>query len=165
MGAPDYFQFFGLDPRLSLDLADLENRYYRLSRQLHPDRYLRATPAGRERSLEASTVLNDAYRTLRDPIARAEYLLARQGWVESKQPAPELLDEMFELNMELEQARRAGDLEAVQRKLAPLREQADARLEALFRAYDQAPNRDTLAEVRAALDRRKYIGKLVSQAN
>ena len=77
MSAPDYFQFFGLEPRLGIDLGDLERRFYRLSRELHPDRFTRGTHAEQERSLEASAVLNDAYRTLRDPIARAEYLLKR----------------------------------------------------------------------------------------
>ncbi len=55
---PDYFEFFGLERRLHLDLADLEKRFYRLSRELHPDRHVRSTPAERERALEASAVLS-----------------------------------------------------------------------------------------------------------
>ena len=62
MSAPDYFQVFGLAPKLALDLADLEQRFYRLSRESHPDRFQRGTPAERERSLDASATLNDAYR-------------------------------------------------------------------------------------------------------
>ncbi len=118
----DYFEWFGLAPRLELDAAELEARFYRLSRQLHPDRYLRATPAERARALAASAELNDAYRTLRDPVARAEYVLARAGAADG--PAdPELLDEMFELNEERE---RGG--EAFRARVAGMADEAERRL-------------------------------------
>jgi molecular chaperone HscB len=168
MDAPDYFHFFGLDARLSLDLADLENRFHRLSRQLHPDRHARATPAQRERSLEASAILNDAYRTLRDPVARAEYLLKRQGFEQSKQAPAELLDEVFELNLTLEEL-RAGDaslrpqLDAARERFLALLKGIDAGLERLFTAYDHFPAPAALGEIRAALNRRKYISNLVQQ--
>jgi molecular chaperone HscB len=168
MDAPDYFHFFGLDPRLSLDLADLENTFHRLSRQLHPDRHAQATPAERELSLEASAILNDAYRTLRDPVARAEYLLKQQGFEQSKQAPAELLDEVFELNMALEEL-RGGDaslrpqLDAARERFLALLQETDAGLEILFAAYDHSPVPSALGEIRAALDRRKYISNLVQQ--
>ena len=163
MSAPDYFQFFGLEPQLALDLDDLEQRFYRLSRELHPDRFQRATPAERERSLEASAILNDAHRTLRDPIARAEYMLKRQGLAaDSKQAPPELLEEVFALNEALEE-RNPAQLEAGRARFEALRTQADAELQALFDQFDAgdpaAPGR-----IRAVLNRRRYIMNLLETA-
>jgi molecular chaperone HscB len=168
MDKPDYFQFFGLEPKLTLDAGDLESRFYRLSRELHPDRFLRATPAERQRSLEAAAMLNDAYRTLRDPVARAAYLLEREGFEPSKNAPPELLQEVFELSMALEQL-RGGDasarpeVETARAHLLALREEADAALARHSQEYDRTASREALAEIRAILDRRKYIDNLVSQ--
>src|SRR6266404_7999816 len=121
--AIDYFTFFALPRHLDLDAAALEREFYKLSRRLHPDVYARATPREQEWALEQSSRLNDAYRTLRDQIARTEYLLklegvqleeqskaatdrARATGEEKKQVVPpDLLEEVFELNMQLEELR------------------------------------------------------------
>jgi len=163
MSAPDYFQFFGTEPKLSLDLADLEQRFYRLSRELHPDRFTRAAPAERERSLEASAILNDAYRTLRDPIARAEYVLKRLGLeADSKQVPPELLEEVFALNEALEEG-NAGQLEAGRARFQALRAQADAELQDLFAKFD-AGDSAAARQIRAVLNKRRYISNLLETA-
>src|SRR5205085_8915269 len=119
----DYFSFFGLPRKLNIDTAALEREFYALSRQLHPDLYARSGDQEQTWSLEKSSQLNDAYRTLRDPIARTQYLLqlegvqleeqsrnatdaARQSGAEKKQVVPpDLLEEVFELNMQLEETR------------------------------------------------------------
>src|SRR5436305_8209584 len=75
----DYFSFFGLPRKLNIDIAALEREFYKLSRKLHPDLYARATAQEQEWSLEKSSQLNDAYRTLKDPIARTQYLLSLEG--------------------------------------------------------------------------------------
>ena len=75
----NYFSFFGLPRKLTVDAADLEQRFRALSRQFHPDFFYNATVAERRASLERSSYLNDAYRTLRNPILRAEYLLKLEG--------------------------------------------------------------------------------------
>src|ERR1051325_9161662 len=75
----DYFSFFGLPRKLNVDLAGLEREFYSLSRKLHPDLYARADSREQQWSLEKSSQLNDAYRTLRDPISRTEYLLKLEG--------------------------------------------------------------------------------------
>lgn len=163
MSAPDYFRFVGLEPKLMLDLGDLEQRFYRLSRELHPDRFQRATPAERERSLEASAILNDAYRTLRDPIARAEYILKRQGLAaESKQVPPELLEEVFALNEALEK-QNVAQLEAGRSRFETLRAQADAELQTLFARFD-AGDPAAPGQIRAVLNRRRYITNLLETA-
>ena len=75
----DYFAFLGVPRKLNLDAADLEQRFRALSRQFHPDYFYNATPAERRASLERSSYLNDAYRTLKQPITRIEYLLELEG--------------------------------------------------------------------------------------
>ncbi|HKI25256.1 MAG TPA: Fe-S protein assembly co-chaperone HscB [Candidatus Sulfotelmatobacter sp.] len=119
----DYFTFFGLPPKLNLDAAALEKDFYDLSRKLHPD--LNATTGSQEQewSLEQSSLLNDAYRTLRDPIKRTQYLLHLEGIQLEEQSKsateqarssgeikkqivpPDLLEEVFELNMQMEELR------------------------------------------------------------
>ncbi len=119
----DYFIFFGLPYRLNLDTAKLEREFYSLSRHLHPDINAIHTAQEQAWSLEQSSSLNDAYRTLKDPIARTEYLLRLQGVHFEEQSTaateearrtgktkkqvvpPDLLEEVFELNMQLEEAR------------------------------------------------------------
>jgi molecular chaperone HscB len=119
----DYFSFFGLPYKLNLDTAQLERDFYALSRKLHPDINARAGGPEQEWSLEKTSQLNDAYRTLKDPISRTEYLLrlegvqleeqskaatdeARKSGAAKKQVVPpDLLEEVFELNMQLEELR------------------------------------------------------------
>src|SRR6266705_4078715 len=123
----DYFAFFGLPRKLNLDTAALEREFYSLSRKLHPDIYAGHESQEQEWSLEQSSRLNDAYRTLKDPIRRTEYLLHLEGVElegqskaateearktgEKKQIVPpDLLEEVFELNMQLEELRATKKL-------------------------------------------------------
>lgn len=169
MAAPDYFELFGLELKLRIDPADLEQRFYRLSRQLHPDRYMRAIPAERERAEQASAALNDAYRILRNPLTRAEYLLERRGLNASagRQTPAELLHTVFELNENLERF-QGGDtsvrpeLQEASEQLLAVLGQADAELETLFGDFDAgAPG--AAARIRAVLDRRRFVSNLVAQ--
>jgi molecular chaperone HscB len=119
----DYFTFFGLPRKLDLNVAALEKDFYELSRKLHPDLNARAGTQEQEWSLQQSSLLNDAYRTLKDPIKRTQYLLQLEG-VELEEQSknateqarstgqlkkqivpPDLLEEVFELNMQLEELR------------------------------------------------------------
>jgi molecular chaperone HscB len=170
--APDYFRFFGLDRRLGIDSAGLRQRYYSLSRLVHPDRYQSGTPNEKRFSLDATAILNDAYRTLRDPVARAEYVLKEEGIEaaerKSKRVPPELIEEVFEVNMALEQW-RGGDhsvrpeLEAAMSRFRGLRSEADSELEALFAEYDRSRDRDVLIRIRNLLDRRSYVSNLIGE--
>src|SRR5881275_1942130 len=107
----DYFAIFGLPRKLWIEMSALEQKFLQMSWKLHPDNFVNATEQERELSLKRSSELNDAYRTLRDPIARVEYLLAIEGERkegEKKQQAPpELLEEVFELNESLDELREA----------------------------------------------------------
>lgn len=169
---PDYYRFFGLERKLRLDPADLQQRFYRMSRLLHPDRYHRRPQTERQYSLEATAILNDAYRVLRDPVERAEYVLKELGFnsgeQRSKDVAPELLEEVFELNMALEEL-RSGDpsvrpqLEEARKKFLELQKESDGKLDELYGRYDETGDRAALAEIRTTLDRRRYIQNLVRE--
>src|SRR5438094_10439328 len=109
----DYFAFMGLPRKLKIDSRLLEERFRGLSRQFHPDYFYNADPGERRASLERSSYLNDAYRTLRNPIARVEYLLglelgtsaAQHGDGRAARVPPALLEEVFGLNEELDEIR------------------------------------------------------------
>jgi molecular chaperone HscB len=199
----DYFKFFGLPRKLNIDAAALERGFYALSRKLHPDVYAGHDSQEQEWSLEQSSRLNDAYRTLRDPIHRTEYLLKIQGVElegqskaateaaresktgEKKQIVPPaLLEEVFELNMQLEELRAnqklgeegdaalIGELQqhktALEAKFGSLFDE----LQSYWKAWDAAAdsgNRDETRRVRDQmvdlLNRRSYIRNLVRDVN
>lgn len=164
----DYFQFLGLPSRLALSQEELQRKFYELSRQYHPDRFARKSEQERQLALDSSSYLNDAYRTLRDPVKRAEYVLKQQGFDIGEQRSnnvpPELLEEVFELNMAMEEMDRpqlAKAQESFTARLAGI----DSQLEALFVKYDASPGKETLGEIRGVLNRRKYISNLVNEVS
>jgi molecular chaperone HscB len=189
-GSANFFQVFGLGRKLTLDLAALEREFHRLSRKLHPDRFARASANEQEWSLAATAVLNDAYRTLRDPIQRTEYLLkleglqvgeefAGKGKSAERQPPVDLLEEVFDLNMQLEEMRmnkKMGeddpqllkDLTAARTRFEALLAEVDSDLALKGAQWDSgdATARDTAAKGMASLlDRRRYLRNLVRDVN
>ena len=170
----DYYELFGIPRSLNLSLDDLQKRYYELSRQLHPDRFMRKPEAERQRALDMSSALNDANRTLKDPIKRAQYLLRLEGFdigeQGSKDVPPELLEEVFELNMALEEMRGGDDsarpqLEQAESNFTRMMSEVDQQIQALFQEYDNASKRETLGEIRGVLNRRKYIQNLLNEVH
>ncbi len=170
----DYFVLFSVPRALNLDPTELERTFYAQSRRLHPDRFASQPPEEQAEALKRSSALNDAYRTLRDPILRTEYLLSLEGvqlqeqsrqatdlaratGTEKKQVAPpDLLAEAFELNMQLEEmrfARQAGeqdertekDLEAARERFTKLLTSAETDLKALWTQWDDAEQKEDIA--------------------
>jgi molecular chaperone HscB len=197
----DYFTFFGLPRKLNIDLVGLEQEFYQLSRKLHPDLYSGADVREQEWSLEQSSQLNDAYRTLKDSIKRTEYLLRLEGveleeqsksateraratgQIKKQVVPPDLLEEVFDLNMQLEELRMQKKMgeddpaltEEVGRQKLELEEMHEALLERLKRdwnAWDQAVDsgaeadglriRDQMVDL---LNRRNYLRNLVRDVN
>src|SRR5437764_12197823 len=134
----NYFDFFGLPHKLSIDPKELESRFYALSKQWHPDRFARAGADQRRISEDATATLNDGYRTLKEPIARAEYLLKEHGLNGGEQKIPpELLEEVFELNMALEEIETSRpQLEEAKQKFGTMLENIDRELLVELAAYD-----------------------------
>ena len=201
----DYFTFFGFPRKLNLDASQLEKEFYALSRKLHPDLFGQADSEERAWSLEQSSMLNDAYRTLKDPIRRTEYLLRLEG-VEleeqskkatekartsgelKKQVVPaDLLEEVFELNLHLEELRaqkKLGEddpalLEEIGKAKLSLEEKYDAlfnELKAQWNRWDRLVDseasegtdddrRKILATILDILNRRNYVRNLVRDVN
>jgi molecular chaperone HscB len=140
----DYFAFFGLPQKLTIDPAELEQKFHSLSWKLHPDNFERAPESERQLSLERSSLLNDAYRTLGNPVGRVEYLLGLAGMrregQHKQQAPPELLEEVFELNESLDELREArqsggssGEMAGLEAKL----EAAQHRFESSLADVDQ----------------------------
>ncbi|MGD0682246.1 MAG: Fe-S protein assembly co-chaperone HscB [Terracidiphilus sp.] len=185
----DYFSVFSLEPKLNLDLAALEHEFHRLSRKLHPDRFARAMDNEKQWSLADTALLNDAYRTLKDPLRRTEYLLKlegaeigadndRQKGKSAGAPA-DLLEEVFELNMQLEEmraARATGEADAaLEASLTQAREKYHVLLEAVdedmrseWEAWDEgnrAARSSAQKRMVALLDRRRYLSNLLREVN
>jgi len=161
-----YYDALGLEPKLALEPDDLKKRLYDRSRQWHPDRFSRASSEEKQRSEEMTSMLNDAFRALRDPVSRAEYFLRESGLELSKDAPPELLEEVFELNMALEEL-RGGDesarpqLVAAQARFTGMLSDTDVSLAGLFGRYDEKLDRTVLDQIRGVLNRRKYVSNLV----
>jgi molecular chaperone HscB len=197
----DYFSFFNLPRKLALDVVALEKQFYVLSRKLHPDRFASKPIAEQEAALAESSLLNDAYRTLKDPIARTQYLLTLEG-VELEEQSkaatdaarasgeqkkqivpPELLEEVFELNMQLQEMRAATkmgeDEPELRRDLMTAKDTFDAKmvetqaeLEGLWSVWDAGVDAgDETAKGRAKdamvvlLNKRSYLRNLVRDVN
>jgi len=161
----DYFSFMGLPRRLTLDPAELEQRFRTLSRQFHPDYFYNATPAERRASLERSSYLNDAYRTLKQPIARVEYLLQLEGFAPAEsgnKVPPALLEEVFALNEELDEIRdlRASGAPAdewkarLEKARGPIERKRDAHEAGL---QEVSTRWDALLEARAGIVERRPV--------
>jgi molecular chaperone HscB len=197
----DYFEFFGLPRKLTLDVVALEKQFYTMSRKLHPDRFAAKPLAEQEAALAQSSLLNDAYRTLKGPILRTQYLLklegveleeqskaateaARASGVEKKQVVPpELLEEVFELNMQLQEMRAANkmgeDEPELRRDLMTAKDAFDAKmvetqaeLEELWKVWDSGvESGDEAVKKRAKeamivlLNKRSYLRNLVRDVN
>ena len=119
----NYFEVFGLPRRLAVDVAELQRRFYELSRRHHPDFHHGASADEQAAALDASARLNAAYRALRDPIARIEYLVrleegraTREGATVKPKAPPELLAEMFEIQEALAEAKAEGHLDGAMRQ-------------------------------------------------
>jgi molecular chaperone HscB len=183
----DYFSYLGVPRKLNLDQADLDQKFRSLSRHFHPDYFYNATPNERRASLERSSYLNDAYRTLRQPIARIGYLLELEGLGTtttghaSNEVPPALLEEVFALNEELDsvrELRNAGApadewrsrLEQARKPIETKREQHEARLQELSAKWDalldehatDVERRAVLGDLRERMLERNYITNLLA---
>ena len=149
----DAFDLLGLPERFDLDAAVIESAFFAKSRELHPDRFATAPADARVAALSRSRALNDAYQTVKKPVPRAEYLLARAGVTigDNERLDPSFLMEILELREELAEARvakRTSEVEALQAKMAARRKVAVGALPALFDAHDLPAIKEQLIALR-----------------
>jgi molecular chaperone HscB len=163
----DHFQVLGLAPGYAVDLAAVEAAYKQVSRLVHPDRFATADPRARRASLARTVQLNEAWRTLRDPVRRAEYLLRRAG-VDvgshdgDKKVPPVFLMEILELHEELKEAQRAGDAVKVAALTGSMRQRAADTMKTIAAGLeDGTPGR--LDEAAHALIALRYYNRFLDE--
>src|SRR5262250_2479176 len=138
----DYFDVFGLPRILGLDLAALEKTFHELSRKYHPDYFSTASAAEKTKAVRMTALLNDAYRTLRHPVRRVEYLLSLYGFKPDGSKVPQaLLMEVFEINEQLEEVKagRASveEIDSLRAQIGEKRERFDEELQKASVMWDK----------------------------
>jgi molecular chaperone HscB len=183
----DHFEVFGLPRRLGIDAAELQRKFYELSRRSHPDFHQDAPPERQAEILATSAQLNAAYRALRDPIARIEYLVRLEEGRDTKEGAtvkpkapPELLEEMFEIQEALQEVKaseRTGGPDGAARQalatqrdrlLARYREEESRLCGPLSEAWDHAgadARAGVIAAFKEALAVRAYLRTVIDDSD
>ncbi len=160
------FELLGVPTHFSLDEAELERRHRELSRALHPDRYVGRPSSERREALNRAISLNEAFRTLRDPISRAEALLVQLGGQpqggEQPKPDPLLLLQVMEEREGLMLARRAGDHARVEGIREGAASRAELAAERIADAFSEQPV--PVERVLTALAELRYLRRLQEEA-
>jgi molecular chaperone HscB len=162
----DPFETLGLEPAFGLDVVALEQRHRDLSRALHPDRHAASGAQERRMALGRAIEVNEAFRTLKDPVRRAEALLAQRGVVsgEGKEPpaSPALLMEVMERREALAEIRISKDQVALGRLIADVeREEHRIQSELAVRFLDSASDP---AEILKKLGELRYYRRFLNEA-
>ena len=153
----DKFALLGLEPSFD-EPPGLDEKFRALSRKLHPDRFARATPRERRYSLEQTTLLNDAYKTVKDPVRRAEHLLAQRGIKVEPRMSPEFLEQTLEDREKLLEAKMSGiPLEPLAKGV---REQRDR---TLGQVRELVENGGDLAQAAELLARMRYYARYLDE--
>src|SRR5467141_5415616 len=153
----DKFALLGLEPSFD-EPQGLADQFLPLSRKLHPDRFARASPRERRYSLEQTTLLNDAYKTVRDPVRRAEHLLALRGIQGDPKMSPEFLEQTLEDREKLMEAKLAG--EPLDGLAAGVREKRDRTLREVRELVE---NGGDLGEAAELLARMRYYARYLDE--
>ena len=155
----DPFKTLGIEPAFDLDVRALEARHRELSRALHPDKFASAPAAERRMALSRAIEVNEAFRTIKDPIKRAEALFRHigvpAGETAEPNPSTDLLMEMMEAREELSDAARAKDMGAVHNLSLKMQLREKETLGALTAGFKKA--NDDLSEARKLIH---YLGEL-----
>lgn len=162
----NYFDLFGLPVQFNIDSSDLLNRYRELQRRVHPDKFASAPAEDRRLSMQLTTLVNEGYQTLRDPVRRARYLLEMSGAALNDETdtamKPEFLMEQMELREALEEARAREDS---LRRLAELASDVERRhagkIEELRKCFGRNPL--DLETTRNAVRELQFLTKLLQE--
>lgn len=168
----DPFATLGLAARYDLDPAELESHYRELQKALHPDKHAGAPASQRRMTLLKAVEVNEAYRTLRDDIKRAEALLVLHGGAtlagQREAADPDLLMEVMELRETLSDAKSRRDASEIKRlaeRVDGLRLAVRAELSAAFAALSGAPVPAQLARLQASVSRLKYYQRFLDEVS
>ena len=153
----DKFAFFGAQPSFD-EPPGLDERFRALSRKLHPDRFARASAQERRFSLEQTTLLNDAYKTLKDPVRRAEHLLALRGVAGEPKMSPDFLEETLDDREKLAEAKESGS--GVEDLARGVREKRDRTLSQVRELMQNGGDLSAAAEL---LARMRYYARYLDE--
>jgi DnaJ-domain-containing protein 1 len=169
----DYFLAFGLDRRFHVNGAELEKKFYALSRLLHPDRFSAATPQIKSLSMERMSFINQAYGTLKNPSQLRDYLLRLENIQVSKSAVPmELAEAWFEfqdlliensnekINDEISNATIKKKLSDFEGELRRLRQEVDKKLVSIENIYDLHPGRQILEKLASEVQMHSYLASM-----
>ncbi len=170
MSATDnYFTLFDLPTQFDVDLNLLDQHYRKIQTEVHPDKFVTASPAERLQSMQLATLTNEAYQTLKQPASRARYLLSLQGIASledsnTAMPTDFLMSQM-EWREAMEDAKMAKDVAALDALLKEMKTEAN-RLQTKL-ALELAPQTESAALKLAALSVRKlsFIDKISADVN
>lgn len=164
----DAFAILGLEPRFDLDAGELHKRFIAASAANHPDRF--TDPLDQADAADRSATINAAYRTLREPEARAEALLKRLGGAAGDEKAlpPDLLMEMLEVRERHEEARAGNDMKTLDELNAWARAERAARLNKIADLFAAAPSQGkpdpaVAKTIRMELNALKYFTRMIEQ--
>jgi molecular chaperone HscB len=172
----NYFEVFGLPKALTIDQQALEKKFHELSRKYHPDFFTTAPAAERQQALTMTATLNDAYRTLRHPVRRVEYLVGLEGFKPDGSKVPKsFLMEIFEINEQLDELKtgsagpeRDARLASVKAEIQSRATDFESQLEAaatewdslLSSGADQSRQKQHLSRLTEILSASSYIRNL-----
>jgi len=161
----NHFELLGLPSSYDLDLSKLAENYRLFQAQAHPDRFAQADAAQRRAAMQLAAQANDAYRTLKDPVNRAEYLLALSGKTQgsgNRQLSPSFLEEQMALRERLQEITDQSDpeaaLEAFEQQLNNMIELQKEQLASAF--SDPA---ETLEQANNLVQELRFLDKLRQQ--
>src|SRR5881296_385731 len=169
----DYFEVFGLPRLLGIDTLVLEKTFHNLSRKYHPDYFTTASPSEKTQAVRMTALLNDAYRTLRHPVRRVEYLLSLQGFKPDGSKVPQaLLMEVFEINEQMEKVKSGSasveQIDSLRAQIHEKRDRFDTELQKASEQWDEllksgsaeSKLKEQLAELTKVLSESSYIRNL-----
>lgn len=160
----DYFELLGLPRQFDLNLQDVEANYLRRSRDNHPDYHQNSSSLDQQTSLQIASRLNEAYRILKEPFSRAEYLLTRLGGPpvsEVKEMPQEFLSETLELRMQLEELKDLKDQAGLDQLENDLLQRKKKMLQEVGKLFGESSVGDHLRTIRQKLNALKYVQGLI----
>jgi len=169
----NYFEVFGLPKRLNLDSKELSRTFHELSRKYHPDYFTNAPAEDRQHALQMTATLNLAYRTLRHPVRRVEYLVNVEGFRPDGSKVPKsFLMEIFEINEQLEEVKSGAankdQVEALRREIETRAQGFESQLQTAAAEWDtletsgasEAQRKQHLSRLTEILSESSYIRNL-----
>ena len=159
----DAFGLLGLPAQFDLDPQTIESAFFDKSKELHPDRFANAPAAERVAALSRSRALNDAYQTLKKPVPRAEYLLARAGVKigDNEQLDPTFLMEILELREELAEARVAKRTSEIEKLCGEMKRRRKTAVDSLAPLFEQ----NALVEIKRVLIILRYLDRYLEECD